>query len=548
VYKLPLNLSAKEENAMLRPENRPTSGFTLIELAIVLGVVGILFGGLWRLLSTGNLQMRDQATASQQSQMIAAVNSYLQTSEGQALMGTIAANGTAALGLPSLPKNAAGTSTCTADPNMASDPGLCALLPAGTWSGSTNPYGQTYSIRILKDNTAAPKPPQSYSFMIITSPLLGDAISDASGGRISAMIGGDGGFIYNNTSGVCGTPVAQYACGSYGSWTATPLASAAPNTNYGFPAGSLASGRIASRTYYAPGQNISDYWLARKHVPGDNDPASGSISPFYNTMETALFLGNQIVYFGNTSITATNATGKGVMDVQGGTINMLDHSAAEGTGGGTINMQGGTVYLGTNSTIQGIASTGGNGAGGGTVSLNGFMKYVAGMANSVLLVNDTSGCILSDPSLSTTSCGYVVTVNGNMTVAGLLYVYSLYAQTFSYYTSDARLKEDVKGLDAPLSELMKLRPVSYTLKENGKKSMGLIAQEVENVYPNLVSEGSTGYKAVAYDGLIAPLIGAVQELKKENDSLRQQIEKQNTRQEKLKQELDALKHKEKTAP
>ena len=55
------------------------SGFTLIELAIVLGVTGILFGGLWRLLSTSNAQMRDQATANQHAQLISAVSGYLQS-------------------------------------------------------------------------------------------------------------------------------------------------------------------------------------------------------------------------------------------------------------------------------------------------------------------------------------------------------------------------------------------------------------------------------------------------------------------------------------
>ena len=69
---------------------------------------------------------------------------------------------------------------------------------------------------------------------------------------------------------------------------------------------------------------------------------------------------------------------------------------------------------------------------------------------------------------------------------------------------------------------MKLKPVSFTFKSNGKEGLGVIAQDLEKVYPQLVTKGE-GMKSVNYEGLIGPLIGAVQELKNENDDLRQQL-------------------------
>jgi len=50
-------------------------------------------------------------------------------------------------------------------------------------------------------------------------------------------------------------------------------------------------------------------------------------------------------------------------------------------------------------------------------------------------------------------------------------------------------------------------------------------------------------KAVTYDGLIAPLVGSVQELKKDNDSLRALLKEQMAKQEKLERELEKLRRK-----
>src|ERR1700722_2182843 len=87
-------------------------GFTLIELAIVLTVAGLLFVGLWRLLSGGNQQVRDQSAASQQQQVIAAVKGYLASNEGQtSFLQNMNPSATAALPLPSV-ANPAGSAGC----------------------------------------------------------------------------------------------------------------------------------------------------------------------------------------------------------------------------------------------------------------------------------------------------------------------------------------------------------------------------------------------------------------------------------------------------
>jgi len=90
-------------------------------------------------------------------------------------------------------------------------------------------------------------------------------------------------------------------------------------------------------------------------------------------------------------------------------------------------------------------------------------------------------------------------------------------------TSDARLKTDVKDLDST-AKLLQLRPVDYLWKsqetsdEPTKRNLGFIAQEVQEVFPELVGVSPDGMYSVEYTGLIAPLVKAIQELKAEFDA------------------------------
>ena len=81
--------------------------------------------------------------------------------------------------------------------------------------------------------------------------------------------------------------------------------------------------------------------------------------------------------------------------------------------------------------------------------------------------------------------------------------------------SDARLKENITTLDSPLEQINKLRGVSFDWSKTGEHSMGMIAQEVEKIYPYLVKENDlNGMKAVNYNALIGLLIEGIKELQK----------------------------------
>ena len=78
-------------------------------------------------------------------------------------------------------------------------------------------------------------------------------------------------------------------------------------------------------------------------------------------------------------------------------------------------------------------------------------------------------------------------------------------------TSDRSLKTNVTSLNTR-DKFMELNPVEFTWKDSGRKSYGLIAQEIEEIFPELVVERVDGFKGVNYTPIIAMLISQVQEL------------------------------------
>ncbi|MCP4748810.1 MAG: tail fiber domain-containing protein [Desulfobacteraceae bacterium] len=97
-------------------------------------------------------------------------------------------------------------------------------------------------------------------------------------------------------------------------------------------------------------------------------------------------------------------------------------------------------------------------------------------------------------------------------------------------SSDARWKENIEPLDNALEIVTQLQGVSYNWADPSRgegRQIGVIAQEVEQVLPEVVHTDSQGYKSVEYNKMVAPLIEAVKVLKEKNDRI--EIENQNLR-------------------
>ncbi len=102
----------------------------------------------------------------------------------------------------------------------------------------------------------------------------------------------------------------------------------------------------------------------------------------------------------------------------------------------------------------------------------------------------------------------------------------------AYSSSDIRFKENITPIDSPLNKITKIGGYTYDWKEENKiehgyegNDVGVIAQEIEEVLPQLVQTRESGYKAVKYDKLVALLIEGIKEQQTQIEELRNKIEK-----------------------
>ena len=79
-------------------------------------------------------------------------------------------------------------------------------------------------------------------------------------------------------------------------------------------------------------------------------------------------------------------------------------------------------------------------------------------------------------------------------------------------TSDERKKDNIVTIADALSKVLALDGVDFTWKSNGQSSSGLIAQQVEQVMPQVVAEDDEGIKSVNYGALVGVLVQAIKEL------------------------------------
>jgi hypothetical protein len=111
---------------------------------------------------------------------------------------------------------------------------------------------------------------------------------------------------------------------------------------------------------------------------------------------------------------------------------------------------------------------------------------------------------------------WVLDMSGNMTAAGNVTAYS-----------DIRLKENIEVIPNALEKVKQIRGVTFTRNDQEDKEVrhtGVIAQEVERVLPEVVSEDNLGVKNVAYGNMVGLLIEAIKELKEEVDDLKSKLE------------------------
>ena len=102
-------------------------------------------------------------------------------------------------------------------------------------------------------------------------------------------------------------------------------------------------------------------------------------------------------------------------------------------------------------------------------------------------------------------------INDGATPSGYITANGANAATFTS-SSDARLKENITDLPSQLSSVLSLRPVEFDYKDGTGHQIGFIAQELQTVYPDSVSEGADGMLQIGgWSKTEARLVKAIQE-------------------------------------
>ena len=144
-------------------------------------------------------------------------------------------------------------------------------------------------------------------------------------------------------------------------------------------------------------------------------------------------------------------------------------------------------------------------------------------ANRVAVIGD--GAIDTFPAIEFIKIDDHMVVNGDLNIKTGSKLF-LGENEVTVGGSDSRWKKDIKPLESSLDNIAKLRGVNYQWNRDqypdkrfsDKPQIGVIAQEVEQVFPQVVNTDSKGYKYVDYNKLVAPLIEAVKELNQKNQT------------------------------
>jgi hypothetical protein len=128
-------------------------------------------------------------------------------------------------------------------------------------------------------------------------------------------------------------------------------------------------------------------------------------------------------------------------------------------------------------------------------------------------LTDTSGNLIIK-SGSTTAATFS---GANVTFAGTLASGAITSSGDVTAFSDMNLKSDIRTIPNALDKVSDMRGVYFT--KDGEAGTGVIAQEVENILPEVVKDGE--YKSVAYGNMVGILIEAIKELKAEVEKLKE---------------------------
>jgi hypothetical protein len=220
-----------------------------------------------------------------------------------------------------------------------------------------------------------------------------------------------------------------------------------------------------------------------------------------------------------TATTASTTTTTGALRVAGG-VGVVGNINAGNVAGTTLT--GNVTSTGTSSFATATISTLANvtATTASTTTTSGALRVAGGVGVvGNLYAGGTAIRFTGNVASTSTTTGTVV-ITGGLGVSGAL---NVGGDVTAFATSDQRLKENVAVIESALEKVSSLRGVTFnwnqTARDLGKinadREVGVIAQDLEEVLPEVVKTRDDGYLAVQYEKLVPLLIESIKDLKKE---------------------------------
>ena len=262
------------------------------------------------------------------------------------------------------------------------------------------------------------------------------------------------------------------------------------NINQAYPGGGTATAADYKDASITLGVNVSHGKISAGGSFSDNDP--GHLSLFTrNATSKELEEAMRIDHNGNVGIGTTSPRAKLEITSDGEeNSDLLIHSKTTGDVGSLADWAR-ISLMREGETDEGFLGFYGTNLSGGS---SGLMLGVSG--EHVIRFNTNGGDKM------------FIYPNGDVGIAGTATANGVLLE------SDSRYKKEIQTLPSALQNILSLRGVSYYWKDrdDDTQQIGVIAQEVEKIYPQLVHTNEDGYKSVAYANLVSPLIEAIKEL------------------------------------
>ena len=275
-----------------------------------------------------------------------------------------------------------------------------------------------------------------------------------------------------------------------------------------------------SRNYYAISMGYSNYVSGYAGVAlGFNNYVSGNYA-------VALGINNTASDYASTVIGQYNSSGSSATSSSSFSTTAPAFVIGNGTSSGSLSdafkvMFNGDAYISSSLYLGGTAVT----------STAAELNYVDGVTSNVQTQLDSK---LSSSGNITTGGNIIIPDSGNIgstsdtdaiTIANsgnVTFGQDVTVNGDVVISSDARLKSNIVSLGSTLSKLLLIDGKSYRMK--GKQKIGVLAQEIQEVFPELVSEDDNEMLAVNYQGLVPVLINALKDQQNEIDELKEMVQ------------------------